>query len=780
MNENIKNQISPPLRLSSSTSSSSAVVPNEYDDINITNKNNKLEHHRSHEHVAEWLNSNSLLASPPPSSSHPLHKHRQNSEYSTSSTASDFLNIPGDNMSKQNRSNSVSTDEPLIEINLSRQFYIKRNSQMSLENNKSEGVVEPQQHHKLQNKTKSQSRILTHHHLKKDDTRNSLPLNEITDDIDQETCDKENVVFGLEDSSFRNESPKNHDQPVTETIQRILVYKNPKELSLESNEEIDLEQPSGFNRTRRRPSSGLGIEISARQKLPDLDPEKHGLGAVVAAVQPDGLMGQYSVDIKEGDEILEINGVTLRNKNDDQIESIIDSSAQSHQGEIELVVRRSSLTNLSTTSSSCSSSIITNVTSASSNTKSLNQIEENGEFGSSFEENDVVDNKGLATASNKSSKTSHNRTLRRMHEIDSGVLSGEGRGFREISIKRKNHSGFNGNSKRDTLFSDPALLFAELKHYKNMMNKQTGAPSVSQQQDNKEESHKKSSNESYDSHRYDLPKQYSDVGHSTPSSPPHFFQNSLDESRYAESEINVNKSTSVSIKPTPNQMASRKSINLSNYRSTSPFKPDSIDTAGKKSLKSMDSSNTLLDIPRPSANIQRRNSSSTESGYDTRTNSSLRVNESDDLRRKLSIGSKIKPSTQSMTSSRSVNNQSLNHSPSSSMSKDETIDLSSSTYSFTSQSDQASSQQQQTTRVNFLNVMTEQITLSSPKMVKEDSMINIDNSVSPFGDLMLQLIHKEEDQQLIVKVIKARNLIAKDANGFSDPFVKVYLLPGRE
>ena len=62
----------------------------------------------------------------------------------------------------------------------------------------------------------------------------------------------------------------------------------------------------------------------------------------------------------------------------------------------------------------------------------------------------------------------------------------------------------------------------------------------------------------------------------------------------------------------------------------------------------------------------------------------------------------------------------------------------------------------------------------------DDGLVNIGNSSANLGDLQLQLTHKENEQTLIIKILKARNLIAKDANGFSDPFVKVYLLPGRE
>ena len=35
------------------------------------------------------------------------------------------------------------------------------------------------------------------------------------------------------------------------------------------------------------------------------------------------------------------------------------------------------------------------------------------------------------------------------------------------------------------------------------------------------------------------------------------------------------------------------------------------------------------------------------------------------------------------------------------------------------------------------------------------------------------------DNILNVHIVQARNLLPKDFNGLSDPFVKVYLLPGR-
>ncbi|CAF0755721.1 unnamed protein product [Adineta steineri] len=48
------------------------------------------------------------------------------------------------------------------------------------------------------------------------------------------------------------------------------------------------------------------------------------------------------------------------------------------------------------------------------------------------------------------------------------------------------------------------------------------------------------------------------------------------------------------------------------------------------------------------------------------------------------------------------------------------------------------------------------------------------------GDIELQIGHNSEREQLVVRIVQAKNLPAKDTNGFSDPFVKIYLLPGRD
>lgn len=45
--------------------------------------------------------------------------------------------------------------------------------------------------------------------------------------------------------------------------------------------------------------------------------------------------------------------------------------------------------------------------------------------------------------------------------------------------------------------------------------------------------------------------------------------------------------------------------------------------------------------------------------------------------------------------------------------------------------------------------------------------------------LQLQIHYDKQLGNLIVHVLQARNLVQRDNNGYSDPFVKVYLLPGR-
>ncbi|KAM4879846.1 synaptotagmin-3 [Sylvia borin] len=50
----------------------------------------------------------------------------------------------------------------------------------------------------------------------------------------------------------------------------------------------------------------------------------------------------------------------------------------------------------------------------------------------------------------------------------------------------------------------------------------------------------------------------------------------------------------------------------------------------------------------------------------------------------------------------------------------------------------------------------------------------------PCGRLNVSLRYSYGSQQLLVRVLRARDLPAKDSNGFSDPYVKIYLLPDRK
>ncbi|XP_013921706.1 PREDICTED: protein piccolo-like [Thamnophis sirtalis] len=47
------------------------------------------------------------------------------------------------------------------------------------------------------------------------------------------------------------------------------------------------------------------------------------------------------------------------------------------------------------------------------------------------------------------------------------------------------------------------------------------------------------------------------------------------------------------------------------------------------------------------------------------------------------------------------------------------------------------------------------------------------------GEIQLQINYDKQLGNLIIHVLQARNLAPRDNNGYSDPFVKVYLLPGR-
>jgi hypothetical protein len=173
---------------------------------------------------------------------------------------------PNLHLENQNSLLTVDNDEPLVEINLNKNFYMRREQQLK----------------KVSSRAYSQSE-------------------------------------------------QNLENSEVESIKRVLLYTNPKETGLKFNEP---------DSSSRRPSIGLGIQISACQKLSELSDQESA--AVVSSIEPDGIIKKFNVSICEGDEIMQIDGITLRNKSEQEIEHIIDESCQLNNGEIELLVRRRS------------------------------------------------------------------------------------------------------------------------------------------------------------------------------------------------------------------------------------------------------------------------------------------------------------------------------------------------------------------------------------------------------------------------------------------------------
>ena len=150
---------------------------------------------------------------------------------------------------------------------------------------------------------------------------------------------------------------------IDKNLQKICLYKDPKEIecNFKSNKESFL--------SVRRPSLELGIQITGCQNIPDQD-ESSVMAALVTSIVPDGVVEKFKIGIEEGDEIFEINGFNLRNKSDDQIDEIFSSSCHSHNGEIELLVRRRS---------SVSSAVDFNIYSNSNNDKEIRNLSQENE-----------------------------------------------------------------------------------------------------------------------------------------------------------------------------------------------------------------------------------------------------------------------------------------------------------------------------------------------------------------------------------------------------------------
>jgi hypothetical protein len=78
--------------------------------------------------------------------------------------------------------------------------------------------------------------------------------------------------------------------------------------------------------------------------------------------------------------------------------------------------------------------------------------------------------------------------------------------------------------------------------------------------------------------------------------------------------------------------------------------------------------------------------------------------------------------------------------------------------------------------LKFLKKKTKSVDFSNQQNIIMNQLRENDYA----GDIEIQIGHDHEREQLVIRIIRAKNLLPKDTNGFSDPFVKIYLLPGRE
>lgn len=633
---------------------------------------------------------------------------------------------------KQQRSNSVQhvrviTDEPLVEINLNRHFYLQK-------------------------------------------SRRS------TEQLEQQSTNLNSPAYS---NYSKSQNTKYAFNPNSEMIQKILLYKDPKEVCQKN----DLEEPKTPS---RRPSIGLGLQIAACQRLPDLNDNQ--LAAVVQSIEPDGIIEKFNVEIKKGDEIMEINGINLRNKSEDQIEKIIDTSCQSFNGEIELIVRRSSTcSNKSDTlnrastprqkyemcpdelQSTGSSDLPDNMTTPAS------EINEQYSITSSpvSSENLIAQKSGkkLQNQNSNSSSGSSNGHRQLMKQKNLNYINenedlafiqnkfiqkkpfyeGEGRGFRELSIKRKETSA------KDVVMTDPASMFR-----KRMSNVQEIAPRIQNTRVNNEESQFLQPTSA---------RELTRASSQPPSPSPKTFNKKFAHSIEKDLPPVSTKQNSENLtSPTQTQ------VNLlARFRSSSPYRNNSI-TDVKIKINNTESEQQM-------SKVNSRKSSSNDTGFDSLN------------------GKTINSSQQDSEAQLSRQLSGLDGSSSHSSRRNSKED-SDSVYSYNSSVKESSNNKKYSLTTNLLNLpetnmssSVETISNSSSKKSKSSFKLNkkssdYDRSLSPtlsksgkdspFGDLQIQLSHNEEEQQIIVKVLRARNLIAKDANGFSDPFVKVYLLPGRE
>ena len=86
--------------------------------------------------------------------------------------------------------------------------------------------------------------------------------------------------------------------------------------------------------------------------------------------------------------------------------------------------------------------------------------------------------------------------------------------------------------------------------------------------------------------------------------------------------------------------------------------------------------------------------------------------------------------------------------------------------------------------VLFLVILFFHRQLEGTDLIKElykrmDATVTQPDSGDITGDIQLALKYNLRGHILLVKVIRARDLVAKDLNGKSDPYVKLDLVPDR-
>ena len=292
---------------------------------------------------------------------------------------------------KPMRRNSTSNvrvimEEPIVEINLTRQFYLKK------------------QH--MESKESKLNDSFSYAQLSKSHT---------------------NIPF---------EPDKEYHVNSDDSMKKILLYKDPKELSLE------ISQKTG----ERRPSLKFGMEIECKQLIQISKTESFELNedksrAIVTSIEPDGLIEQFNVSINEGDEIVEVCGVNLRNKDDNQIDRILDETCKQNNGEIELLVRHSH--------------------------SSINQIERKNSNDTNSSQNNFqrsYDSGFIVSSTEKYQESDYYE----------GSVCFKSRGFNEISIKKKPPKSNN----YELLIADPALLYAAVKNKRSNNPTRSFSPSL--------------------------------------------------------------------------------------------------------------------------------------------------------------------------------------------------------------------------------------------------------------------------------------------------------------